>query len=170
MKQFTMCPQCQAEYDNPRNRRFHAQPNACPDCGPQLELWSAATVRRVQSADCPRSPRYDALVAAAEAIRAGKIVAVKGIGGFHLMVDARNEAAVKRLRERKHREEKPFALMFPIARERESRLRSFAAGRTPAAFARSADCFAAPPQESSNRKSANCKLPKASRPAIPISA
>ena len=115
MKQFAMCPQCQAEYDDPRNRRFHAQPNACPVCGPRLELLECGVgsplskrehVRALQASD-------DALLAAAKAIRAGKIVAVKGIGGFHLMVDARNEAAVKRLRERKHREEKPFALMFP---------------------------------------------------------
>ncbi len=105
MKSFTMCPQCQAEYDDPANRRFHAQPNACPVCGPHLELWDLDG--RILS-------KHDkALPAAAEAIRSGQIVAVKGIGGFHLMVDARNEAAVSRLRERKHREEKPLALMFP---------------------------------------------------------
>ena len=117
MKQFAMCPQCQAEYDDPRNRRFHAQPNACPVCGPRLELWqgsagvSPASGRRDACPTLSRDP--DALLAAIKAIREGKIVAVKGIGGFHLMVDARNEAVVNRLRERKHREEKPFALMFP---------------------------------------------------------
>jgi hydrogenase maturation protein HypF len=118
MKKFAMCPQCQAEYDDPRDRRFHAQPNACPICGPRLELWRSG-VR--QNADFPgpqSQPRstersYNALLATVEAIRDGKIATIKGIGGFHLMVDARNEAAVKRLRERKHREEKPFALMFP---------------------------------------------------------
>jgi hydrogenase maturation protein HypF len=113
MKQFAMCRACQAEYDDPRDRRFHAQPNACPTCGPRLELWQGSRV--CENAEDPGFHKrgYDALLAAAQAIRAGKIVAVKGIGGFHLMVDARNEAAVKRLRERKHREEKPFALMFP---------------------------------------------------------
>jgi len=105
MSQFAMCPACQAEYDDPHDRRFHAQPNACPVCGPHLELWSP-TGERVFGA-------HEALPAAAGAIRQGKIVAVKGLGGFHLLVDARNEKAVQLLRTRKHREEKPFALMFP---------------------------------------------------------
>jgi hydrogenase maturation protein HypF len=105
MKSFTMCPQCQAEYDDPTNRRFHAQPNACPICGPHLGLWSP-------NGEAVFGGRK-ALLAAARAIVRGQIVAIKGIGGFHLMVDARNEAAVRRLRERKHREEKPLALMFP---------------------------------------------------------
>ncbi|HKI68225.1 MAG TPA: carbamoyltransferase HypF, partial [Verrucomicrobiae bacterium] len=105
MESFTMCPQCQAEYDDPANRRFHAQPNACPVCGPHLELWNS---------DGKVLSRHDeALLAAAEAIRLGQIVAGKGIGGFHLIVDARNDSAVCHLRERKHREEKPLALMFP---------------------------------------------------------
>jgi len=103
MTRFAMCPQCQAEYNDPRNRRFHAQPNACPVCGPRLELWSASGEILFGG--------NEALLAAAEAIRSGKIVAVKGIGGFHLMADARNETAIQLLRERKHREEKPFALM-----------------------------------------------------------
>jgi hydrogenase maturation protein HypF len=113
MKAFTMCPQCQAEYDDPRDRRFHAQPNACPVCGPQLELWPGSRV--CENAESPRSHErgYDALLAAVQAIREGKIVAVKGLGGFHLMADARNDKAVQLLRERKQREEKPFALMFP---------------------------------------------------------
>src|SRR5581483_9515171 len=105
MKKFAMCPQCQAEYDDPNNRRFHAQPNACPICGPHLELWNADGEKIFGN--------HQALLAAAHAIRRGRIVAVKGIGGFHLMVDARNENAVRRLRERKHREEKPLALLFP---------------------------------------------------------
>jgi hydrogenase maturation protein HypF len=107
MKTFTMCPDCNREYHDPLNRRFHAQPNACPACGPQLELWDAqGTV--LGSHDV-------ALRLAAEKIRAGEIVALKGVGGFQLLVDARSEATVSRLRERKHREEKPFAVMHPSA-------------------------------------------------------
>jgi hydrogenase maturation protein HypF len=105
MAKFTMCAACLREYEDPRDRRFHAQPNACPDCGPQLQLWAADGSERAE--------RDAALRGAAEAIRRGQIVAVKGLGGFHLMVDARNEAAVCELRRRKHREEKPLALMFP---------------------------------------------------------
>ncbi len=121
MKKFAMCPACQAEYDDPRDRRFHAQPNACPVCGPRLEFWEArrtgvASVSNLKTNGdrrdaCPT--QHNALLAAAEAIRAGQIVAVKGVGGFHLLADARDEKAVQLLRERKHREEKPFALMFP---------------------------------------------------------
>lgn len=113
MRGFRMCPACQAEYDDPNDRRFHAQPNACPDCGPQLELWPGDG--QATNGERPRRLAHgnDALLAAAHVIRCGQIVAVKGIGGFHLFVDARNEAVVCRLRERKHREEKPFALLFP---------------------------------------------------------
>jgi len=105
MAKFKMCPECEREYKDPTNRRFHAQPNACPECGPQLEYWNADGARE--------SERNQALIQTANAIRAGKIVAVKGLGGFHLMVDARNDEAVRTLRERKRREEKPFALMYP---------------------------------------------------------
>jgi hydrogenase maturation protein HypF len=105
MKAFVLCARCREEYENPRDRRFHAQPNACAECGPHLELWDA------QGA-CLFS-HHEALLRAAEAIREGHIVAVKGLGGFHLMVDAHNDAAVRRLRARKRREEKPFALMYP---------------------------------------------------------
>ncbi|MCE0499378.1 MAG: carbamoyltransferase HypF [Methylacidiphilales bacterium] len=105
MKNFTMCPQCDREYRDPLDRRFHAQPNACPVCGPHLELWDArGTVLTL---------RDEALRQAADKIRGGEILALKGVGGFQLMVDARNELAVKRLRERKRREEKPLALMYP---------------------------------------------------------
>ena len=159
MKRFTMCPACQAEYDNPLDRRFHAQPNACPVCGPQLELWDRAgnLLAGAGQPEAPLSSRpaslnppiptglphsaqgCDAvatmagpakdnlnpervlslpqqagpLLAAAETLRAGKILALKGLGGFHLMVAAHDDLAVQRLRELKHREEKPFALMFP---------------------------------------------------------
>jgi len=105
MKQFAMCERCRQEYDDPHDRRFHAQPNACPECGPHLELWDDHG-RVVAQND-------RALAAAVELIRSGRIVAVKGLGGFHLLVDARNDEAVSNLRERKHREEKPFAVMVP---------------------------------------------------------
>jgi len=104
MRHFTMCAACQAEYDDPLDRRFHAQPNACPVCGPRVGLWDA---RRKEMGS------GDPIAAAAELIRQGKIVAVKGLGGFHLAADALNAAAVARLRQRKLREEKPFAVMSP---------------------------------------------------------
>jgi len=105
MRRFTMCPECRAEYENPADRRFHAQPNACPKCGPRLE-WRDAEGR-------PLARENQALLDAETAIRQGRIVAVKGLGGFHLVADARNDAALRELRRRKHREEKPFALFFP---------------------------------------------------------
>jgi hydrogenase maturation protein HypF len=105
MKKFAMCTECEREYRDPLNRRFHAQPNACPECGPQLAYW-ASDGTCVSKGD-------SALMDSVTAIQAGRIVAVKGIGGFHLMVDARNEDAVRRLREKKRREEKPFAVMYP---------------------------------------------------------
>lgn len=105
MRSFTMCPECQREYNDPADRRFHAQPNACPTCGPQIELWDNDGTPIVQ--------RDDALLQAAELIRRGEIVALKGLGGFQLLVDARNGHAVAKLRRRKLREEKPFALMYP---------------------------------------------------------
>ncbi len=105
MRRFAMCDDCRREYEDPSNRRFHAQPIACPVCGPRLELWDEnGTVF---------SRRHDALLEAVAILKAGKIVAVKGLGGFHLMADASNADAVERLRGRKHREEKPFALMAP---------------------------------------------------------
>ncbi len=117
MKSFWMCPACQAEYDDPLDRRFHAQPNACPVCGPQVELWpgDSGNYSPRNDREPPRrlAHGHDALLATVHVIRCGQIVAVKGIGGFHLLVDARNESAVRRLRERKQREAKPFALMFP---------------------------------------------------------
>jgi hydrogenase maturation protein HypF len=103
MAAFVQCPACRAEYDAPADRRFHAQPNACPACGPQLALWDH-TGRRLDVAD--------PLAAAVERILAGGIVAIKGLGGFHLVCDARNANAVAELRLRKQREEKPFAVMF----------------------------------------------------------
>ncbi|MGZ4671243.1 MAG: carbamoyltransferase HypF [Ilumatobacteraceae bacterium] len=104
MAGFTMCPRCQAEYDDPTDRRFHAQPNACPECGPQLS-WRTVPVGS-DEIDGP-----SALDAALEAIVAGRIVAMKGVGGYHLVADATNEAAVAELRRRKARDDKPFAIM-----------------------------------------------------------
>lgn len=98
MADFPLCPSCRAEYENPADRRFHAEPVACPVCGPQLQ-WQDKTGEA-------------ALQAALAALHAGSILAVKGVGGYHLMCDARNEAAVVRLRERKHRPSRPFAILF----------------------------------------------------------
>ncbi len=116
MRGFQLCPECAREYADPADRRFHAQPNACPTCGPQLSMGIRET---------------------AHAIQAGRIVALKGIGGFQLLVDAANEEAVSHLRRLKHREEKPFALMMPslekvreycqVSPEEETLLRSPAA-------------------------------------------
>jgi hydrogenase maturation protein HypF len=105
MKHFEMCSDCKAEYHDPADRRFHAQPNACPKCGPHLELWDSkgAVLEREDNA----------LLQAAQLVRAGRILALKGIGGFQLVVDARDEHAVVLLRARKQREGKPFALMYP---------------------------------------------------------
>lgn len=103
MRAFPLCPVCDAEYRNPADRRFHAQPVACAECGPQLE-WQAAGVSEAGEA---------ALQAAIAMLAAGNIVAIKGLGGFHLAVDAQNQQAVMRLRERKRRPAKPLAVMIP---------------------------------------------------------
>ncbi|MFN3545682.1 MAG: carbamoyltransferase HypF [Thiobacillus sp.] len=104
MRDFALCPDCRAEYENPLDRRFHAEPIACPVCGPHL-LFAAAG----QMIDGDEA----ALAAAVAALRAGKIVAVKGVGGYHLMCDATNDAAIAALRARKPRPAKPLAVMFP---------------------------------------------------------
>ena len=114
MAGFTMCAACRAEYEDPADRRFHAQPNACPECGPRLRLAYAGG----GTFDDPGA--RDAIDAAARALREGAIVAVKGIGGFHLACIAADEDTVADLRGRKHREDKPFALMAPdLAKARE---------------------------------------------------
>ena len=105
MSRFVLCEACRAEYEAPENRRFHAESTACPTCGPRLVLWGAGGQVSAEG--------EEALERTCRIIRAGGIVAVKGIGGFHLWVDATSEEAVQRLRVRKRRPHKPFAVMFP---------------------------------------------------------
>ncbi len=105
MARFPMCSECRAEYDDPADRRFHAQPIACPRCGPMLQLLDR------QGSELARGEA--ALAEAAEALLAGRVVALKGLGGFQLLVDATNAEAVARLRDRKRRPDRPFALLLP---------------------------------------------------------
>lgn len=105
MKNFKMCSQCESEYKNPLDRRFHAQPIACNDCGPQVQLWDKQ--------GNILSEKEEAIDQCIKLIQSGKITAIKGLGGFHLVVNATDDKAVNELRIKKHREEKPFALMFP---------------------------------------------------------
>jgi hydrogenase maturation protein HypF len=108
MRSFQMCPQCQAEYDSPLDRRFHAQPNACPKCGPRVEL-----VDNQGNLVTGSNP----IIAASQLLKEGKIVAIKGLGGFLLACDATNDTAVKMLRQRKKRPSKPFAIMVATVDE-----------------------------------------------------
>jgi len=103
MRHFRMCPQCQREYDDPLDRRFHAQPNACPECGPSLELIDGNG--RAIACD-------DVIATASKLLKEGKILAIKGLGGFHLACDATNEEAIQLLRDRKRRPFKPLAIML----------------------------------------------------------
>lgn len=105
MGEFEMCEECRAEYTDPMNRRFHAEPTACPNCGPQITL--------LDNSLHILSEKNNALTDAAKLIKCGEIIALKGIGGYQLLCDAGNEEAVKMLRKKKRRNEKPFALMFP---------------------------------------------------------
>ena len=105
MKAFRMCPACAKEYRNPEDRRFHAQPIACPVCGPRLQLLDAKGE--------PMAGEEEALLMACAVVRGGGILGLKGIGGFLLLADARNDETLRKLRQRKLREEKPLALMYP---------------------------------------------------------
>lgn len=105
MRDFPLCADCQAEYDNPLDRRFHAQPVACPVCGPQVSLLDRSGLVVAQG--------EAAINGAIERLERGEILAVKGLGGFHLFADARNSSAVLTLRQRKDRPDKPLALMYP---------------------------------------------------------
>ena len=107
MGEFEMCPECRAEYTDPLNRRFHAEPTACPKCGPKVTLKGTDGTVLYE--------KQDAIINAVEALKDGKIIALKGIGGYQLLCDASNKDAVITLRKRKRRSEKPFALMFPNA-------------------------------------------------------
>ena len=133
MKAFALCPDCAREYDDPADRRFHAQPVACPACGPRLASAAGAAAWRAA----------DPLEAAAVALEAGRIVAIKGLGGYQILVDARNGAAVARLRSRKGREEKPFAVMFPDVAAVRAVARLSATGGVVAHLVRGADPAAA---------------------------
>lgn len=157
MKTFRMCPACQKEYDDPSDRRFHAQPNACPICGPKVRLIDAAD--RPVNTDDP-------VAECARLLRQGCVVAVKGLGGFHLAVDAANSASVERLRTLKAREEKPLAVMAPdmetvktfvlLAPEDEALLQSAAA---PIVLAAKVDPFPLSPLVAPRNPSVGVMLP-----------
>ena len=156
MRRFTLCPMCRAEYENPLDRRFHAQPNACPVCGPRLTLWTTDDRRpttddraqaELQSSLVTRHSSLvtqgdDALRGAADALAAGHIVAVKGLGGFHLMADAGNDSAIRRLRESKPRRAKPFAIMARDLAQVQALCVCPARSRGAADLGGSADCVA----------------------------
>jgi len=109
MNQFPMCHNCQKEYNSSKNRRFHAQANTCPDCGPNVEFWDKSGASLFA--------KNDAITEATKVLNTGAIIAVKGLGGFHLMTDARNDECLSQLRQRKNRDEKPFAVMYPSLKE-----------------------------------------------------
>jgi hydrogenase maturation protein HypF len=111
MAGFTMCADCAAEYHDPANRRFHAQPVCCPACGPRLRLLTTTGTVATRIKATRTDPSGGPLAGAVEVLRSGRVLAVKGLGGYHLAVDAGSQEAAARLRARKHREDKPFAVM-----------------------------------------------------------
>lgn len=113
MHVFPMCPACQREYENPLDRRFHAQPNACPVCGPRLSFWNWSAPMSRETNEAREDGGSDPLVQAAHSLAGGAILAIKGLGGYHLACNALNDEAVRQLRQRKQREAKPFAVMVP---------------------------------------------------------
>jgi len=121
MRDFVMCPQCQAEYDDPLDRRFHAQPNACPVCGPQVWLVSNSESQisdsNLRNSQFAIRNSHDVVAHAARLLQAGAILAIKGLGGFHLACDGTDETAVRTLRERKGRPAKPLAVMLATLEE-----------------------------------------------------
>ena len=110
MADFPMCADCEKEYDDPGDRRFHAQPNACTTCGPKLNFINNSEEFPITQRDLRGSPHITQTI---EHIQNGKIITLKGLGGYQLIVDARNYDAVQTLRDRKHRPDKPFAVMYP---------------------------------------------------------
>lgn len=114
MASFTLCPACRREYEDPADRRFHAEPIACPDCGPTLSLHiNTALIKNINVDDVVITDNETALNFAVDALHHGRIIAVKGIGGYHLMCDATDTQAIDRLRKNKPRRDKPLAVMFP---------------------------------------------------------
>ena len=112
MNKFQMCEPCSLEYEDPTDRRFHAQPIACPDCGPSVQMRNSTAIKSTDKAVSNIDLRLSAILKARQLLREGKIIAIKGLGGFHIACDALNEQAVQLLRQRKGRVGKPFALMF----------------------------------------------------------
>ncbi len=160
---FTLCPECEKEYRDPRDRRFHAQPNACPKCGPQVEF-------RVSNAECGmRSAELkgnEALTNGVDALRKGGIVAIKGIGGFHIACDAMNDTAVRRLRERKRKSNKPFGVMMPdvetigqFCEVSEAEREQLESGRRPIVLLRKKGDHGLSDAVSPNNKYLGCMLP-----------
>ena len=157
MNRFVMCPECQREYDDPINRRFHAQPNACPRCGPKVWITDA----QGNTHAC-----QDPVQEAVSLLTAGNILAIKGLGGFHLAVDAANHGAVTRLRKRKHREEKPLALMVrdlamarEIAHVNEVEAKTLCSHQRPIVIVRKRRTHALSPQVAPRNKNFGIMLP-----------
>jgi len=158
MRPFRMCPDCAAEYGDPRDRRFHAQPVACPRCGPQL--W-------FEGRDPTAGPYATyPLEAAVAMVRTGRILALKGVGGYQLIVDARDDAAVARLRARKGREAKPLAVMFPslealrrVARVGEEEARILVSSSAPILLVPLVDRSAISPETAPGLRSVGAMLP-----------